>query len=41
MFGTQWGDLTAAATIIAAPVLVLTLILRRRIVQGLTFGAVK
>ncbi|MDB5075575.1 MAG: carbohydrate transporter permease, partial [Chloroflexi bacterium] len=41
MYGTQWGDLTAASTMIAAPVLVLTLILRRRIVQGLTFGAVK
>lgn len=41
MYGTQWGDLTAASTVIAAPVLVLTLILRRRIVQGLTFGAVK
>ena len=41
MYGTQWGDLTAASTVIAAPVLVMTLILRRRIVQGLTFGAVK
>ena len=41
MYGTQWGDLTAASTVIAAPVLIMTLILRRRIVQGLTFGAVK
>ncbi len=41
MYGTQWGDLTAASTVIAAPVLVMTMILRRRIVQGLTFGAVK
>lgn len=41
MYGTQWGALTAASTIIAAPVLVLTLILRRRIIQGMTFGAVK
>lgn len=41
MYGTQWGDLTAASTVIAAPVLVMTLVLRRRIVQGLTFGAVK
>ncbi len=41
MYGTQWGDLTAAATVTVAPILVLTLILRRRIVEGLTFGAVK
>jgi ABC-type glycerol-3-phosphate transport system permease component len=41
MYGTQWDDLTAASTIIAAPVLVMTLILRRHIISGLTFGAVK
>jgi ABC-type glycerol-3-phosphate transport system permease component len=41
MYGTQWGPLTAAGTMIIAPILVLTLILRRRIVSGLTFGAVK
>lgn len=41
MFGTEWGSLTAAATSIIAPIAVLTLILRRRLVQGLTFGAVK
>lgn len=41
MFGTEWGSLTAAATSIVAPIAVLTLILRRRLVQGLTFGAVK
>lgn len=41
MYGTDWGKLTAAATVIVAPILVLTLILRRRIVSGLTFGAVK
>ena len=41
MFGTDWGNLTAAATVIAAPILVMTLILRRRIVSGITFGAVK
>jgi ABC-type glycerol-3-phosphate transport system permease component len=41
MYGTQWGDLTAASTIIAAPVLIMTLILRRHIISGLTFGAVK
>ena len=41
MFGTEWGSLTAASTSIIAPIAVLTLILRRRLVQGLTFGAVK
>jgi len=41
MYGTQWGDLTAAATVTVAPILILTLILRRRLVEGLTFGAVK
>jgi ABC-type glycerol-3-phosphate transport system permease component len=41
MFGTQWGPLTAAGTVIIAPILVMTLVLRRRIVSGLTFGAVK
>jgi len=41
MYGTEWGKLTAAATVIVAPILVMTLILRRRIVSGLTFGAVK
>ena len=41
MYGTQWGDITAAAVVIAGPMLVIVLILRRRIIQGLTFGAVK
>ncbi|MDT7616835.1 MAG: multiple sugar transport system permease protein [Pseudonocardiales bacterium] len=41
MYGTEWGNLTAAATVITAPILVLTLVMRRRIVAGLTFGAVK
>lgn len=41
MYGTQWGDLTAAAMVTVLPILVLTLVLRRRLVEGLTFGAVK
>ena len=41
MYGTQWGSLTAAATVTVAPILLVTLILRRRVVEGLTFGAVK
>jgi ABC-type glycerol-3-phosphate transport system permease component len=41
MFGTEWGSLTAAASVIVAPIVVMTLVLRRRIVSGLTLGAVK
>ena len=41
MYGTQWGSLTAAATVTVAPILLATLVLRRRLVEGLTFGAVK
>lgn len=38
---TNWGGLMAAATLIAAPPLVLTLIIQRRLVAGLAAGAVK
>lgn len=41
MFGTDWGNLSAAATTIVAPILVMALILRRRLVEGLSLGAVK
>jgi multiple sugar transport system permease protein/sorbitol/mannitol transport system permease protein len=41
MFGTQWGNLTAASTIIVAPVVVMALVLRRQLIGGLTLGAVK
>jgi len=41
MFGTDWGSITAAATLIVAPILVLTIVLRRQMISGLTFGAVK
>ena len=41
MYGTQWGTLTAAATVTVAPILLITLLLRRRVIEGLTFGAVK
>ena len=37
----SWGPLAAAATMITLPVIVLTLIVQRHIVSGLTFGAVK
>jgi multiple sugar transport system permease protein len=38
---TNWGALMAAATVIAAPPLVLTLLIQRRLVDGLAAGAVK
>ncbi len=41
MFGTQWGLMTAAATTIVAPVLIMALMLRRHLIEGLTLGAVK
>jgi ABC-type glycerol-3-phosphate transport system permease component len=41
MFGTQWGPLTAASTIVLLPIIVMILILRRRLISGLTMGAVK
>jgi multiple sugar transport system permease protein/sorbitol/mannitol transport system permease protein len=41
MYGTDWGSITAAATLIVAPILVLMVVLRRQMVAGLTFGAVK
>ncbi len=37
----NWGPLAAAATMITLPVILLTLIVQRHIVTGLTFGAVK
>lgn len=37
----NWGGLTAAATVITLPVLILTLLIQRFIVRGLTFGALK
>lgn len=41
MYGTDWGSITAGATLIVAPILILTIVLRQRMVSGLTFGAVK
>ena len=38
---TNWGTLMAAATVIALPPLVLTFAIQRRLVSGLSFGAVK
>lgn len=41
MFGTQWGNLTAGATLVVAPIVLMALLLGRRLISGLTFGAVK
>jgi multiple sugar transport system permease protein len=40
-YGLQWGTMTALATIYSIPVVLLSLVLQRRIVSGLTLGAVK
>ncbi|WP_324651678.1 carbohydrate ABC transporter permease [Georgenia sp. H159] len=40
-FGLDWGPMTALATLYSVPVIVLTMILQRHIVAGLTLGAVK
>jgi multiple sugar transport system permease protein len=40
-FGLDWGPMTALATLYSVPAVVLTLLLQRRIVAGLSLGAVK
>ncbi|MBA2643158.1 MAG: carbohydrate ABC transporter permease [Actinobacteria bacterium] len=40
-FQTPWGQIMAATIIVTLPLIVLTLILQRRILAGLTAGAVK
>jgi multiple sugar transport system permease protein len=40
-FGFDWGAMTALATLYSVPVILLTLVLQRHIVAGLTLGAVK
>jgi ABC-type glycerol-3-phosphate transport system permease component len=41
MFGTDWGSITAGGTMVVVPILILTILLRKKMVSGLTFGAVK
>ncbi|MHC4608643.1 MAG: ABC transporter permease subunit, partial [Planctomycetota bacterium] len=36
-----WGDLAAAAVVATAPLVVLVLVLQKRIISGLTAGAIK
>jgi len=40
-FGLDWGPMTALAAMYSIPVILVTLVLQRRIVAGLTLGAVK
>jgi multiple sugar transport system permease protein len=40
-FGLDWGAMTALAAVYSVPVILLTLLLQRHIVAGLTLGAVK
>lgn len=40
-FGLDWGSMTALAALYSIPVILLTLLLQRHIVAGLTLGAVK
>lgn len=40
-FGLDWGPMTALAVLYSLPVIVLTFLLQRHIVTGLTLGAVK
>lgn len=39
--GWEWGKIAAAGTVVMAPVLVISLLLRRFLVSGMTAGAVK
>ena len=36
-----WGDIAAASVIVTVPLLILVFVFQRRIVEGLTAGAVK
>lgn len=40
-FGLDWGSMTSLAVLYSVPVILLTLLLQRHIVAGLTLGAVK
>ncbi|WP_433698000.1 carbohydrate ABC transporter permease [Nocardiopsis sp. CA-288880] len=40
-FGTEWGPIMAASTLLTIPVMIFFLFVQRRMVSGLTMGAVK
>ena len=39
--GIRWGEMAAAAILIVLPVLILSLVIQKHIISGLTMGAVK
>jgi ABC-type sugar transport system, permease component len=41
MYGVKWGELTAAATMMTAPVLFFAILVRNHLIKGLTMGSVK
>jgi multiple sugar transport system permease protein len=41
MYGVQWGQLTAASTLMTAPVLIFAILVRKHMIKGLTMGSVK
>ena len=41
MYGWSWGELTAASTLMTAPVLIFAIMVRRHLIKGLTMGSVK
>jgi multiple sugar transport system permease protein len=41
MYGIEWGQLTATASMMALPPLILTMLVQKHLVKGLTFGAIK
>ncbi|WEX74312.1 carbohydrate ABC transporter permease [Sinorhizobium numidicum] len=41
VYGLAWGPMTAAAVLYSLPVILITLLLQKQIIGGLTFGAVK
>jgi multiple sugar transport system permease protein len=40
-FTIPWGDISAAAVIVTVPLIIMVLVFQKRIVSGLTSGAVK
>ncbi|MGG1597340.1 ABC transporter permease subunit [Paenibacillus naphthalenovorans] len=41
MYGVKWGELTAASTLMTAPVLFFAILVRNHMIKGLTMGSVK
>jgi multiple sugar transport system permease protein len=39
--GTRWGELSAAATVMIAPLIIFGFFVQKRLVAGMTFGAIK